>query len=237
MSTGTGVNVLVVLNGSVELSETGSGGVNVLVVLNGSVELSEMKESVTAGDAKVLASNLETDGSAKSNGNGKSNAKTKAKSSVILKAAGNGNAMSYTKSHANSHAEVMSEVMSDEEDSSNVSSSEEVSNSSVEDMEVFAVTSNGLCVDEFNNFFLEAVRTFESIALFNDSHQTNATWLKYACTAALTSWVVPRIDYMKRLKSCNWTSLNTAVKQLLSYTGLNKASMKILKALCKDKVI
>jgi len=39
------------------------------------------------------------------------------------------------------------------------------------------------------------------------------------------------------LESCNWTSLNTAVKQLLSYTGLDKQSMKILKALCKDKVV
>ena len=103
-------------------------------------------------------------------------------------------------------------------------------------MEVFPVISKGFGVDQFNNFFLEAVRTFESTALFNNSHQTNATWLKYACAAALASCVIPGIIYMKSIGSCTWTSLNTAVKQL-SYTELDKASMKILKALCKEKVI
>jgi len=77
------------------------------------------------------------------------------------------------------------------------SSSDEESSSSDEDMEVFAVTSNGFGVDKFNNFFSEAVRTFESTALFNKSHQTNATWLKYACAAALASCVVPGIVYYK----------------------------------------
>ena len=168
---------------------------------------------------------------------GKPIAESKTTSKATSKA-GKPIAESKATSKANSKAE------ESEKDESNSSSSDEGSSSSDEgssssdgDMEVFPVISKGFGVDQFNNFFLEAVRTFESTALFNNSHQTNATWLKYACAAALASCVIPGIIYMKSIGSCTWTSLNTAVKQLLSYTGLDKASMKILKALCKEKVI
>ena len=176
---------------------------------------------------------------------GKAIAKSKAQSNAISKAKSkeaeeddspaSGSAKPIAESKATSKAN--SKAEESEKDESNSSSSDEGSSSSDGDMEVFPVISKGFGVDQFNNFFLEAVRTFESTALFNNSHQTNATWLKYACAAALASCVIPGIIYMKSIGSCTWTSLNTAVKQLLSYTGLDKASMKILKALCKEKVI
>jgi len=207
-------------------------GANVCVVMKSSVKSSETKGLVAQGDAPLKSSSAKP--LAKEGEGDDENEKVIATLMDNAKLIANSMVNSKVKPCAKEGEEDVDGSSSSDEGSS---SSEEDSSGSDEDTEVFEVTSTGFGVDKFNNFFLEAVRTFESTALFNTSHQTNATWLKYACAAALASCVVPGIAYMKKLESCNWTSLNTAVKQLLSYTGLDKQSMKILKALCKDKVV